>query len=319
MSFQPGTSNRTALRAVRESVFKTTPATPAFMNLRYTGETVTYGIRNITSSEIRSDRMTSDLIQVGADVSGDINFELSFESFDSLIEAALCSTWSVPAAGVSTIKNGVALYSYTIQKHFQDLATPIFQNFRGVRIGGMSLDLQTGQILTGKFMVMGCSAENVTTQIAGATFLNPGQGMEPMNAVTNLINIEKNGVAMATKIRSMSVELNNNLRGQEAIGTLGYVGIALGRLEIMGNIELYFENATEYASFLANDDFSLSFTTQDAAGNAYQFTFPRVKYEEGTIQSTQLDQDLMVSGKWRAIYDSVSQCMIEIERTDATP
>lgn len=317
MSFQPGTSNRTAVRVVRESVFKTTPATPAFQNMRYTGETLAYAIRNVTSNEIRPDRNTTDLIQVGADVSGDLNFELSFESFDTLIESALASTWSAEVSGVSNIKNGVELHSYTLQKHFQDLAVPIFQNFRGVRIGGMTLDLKTGQILTGKFSVMGCSAENVTAQIAGATFLNPGLGMEPMNAVTNLINIEKDGVAMATKIRSMTLELTNNLRGQEAIGTLGYVGIALGRLEITGSIELYFENATEYATFLANQDFSLSFTTQDAAGNSYKFILPRVKYEEGTVQSSQLDQDIMVNGKWRAIYDSTSACMMEIVRTEA--
>ena len=319
MSFQPGTSNRTAIRLVKELVFNTTPATPAFQNIRYTGESVAFNKRNVTSNEIRADRMTADLIQVGADVSGDINFELSFESFDELIRAALCASWSAPAAGVSSIKNGVELHSYTMQKHFQDLAIPIFQNFAGCRIGGMNLDFQTGQILTGSFSVMGCAATNSNAQIAGATFLNPGLGMEPMNAVTNLVNIRKNGVAMVTKIRSMSMELTNNLRGQEAIGTLGYIGIALGRLEISGNIELYFENGSEYSSFLNNDDFELEFTLQDADGNSYAVSLPRIKYEEGTILSGGLDQDLMVNGRWRAIYDSTAQCMIEIVRTDATP
>ena len=59
---------------------------------------------------------------------------------------------------------------------------------------------------------------------------------------------------MAAKIRSTSFALTNNLRGQEAIGSLGYIGIALGRLEITGNIELYFENADEYTTFLNNQD-----------------------------------------------------------------
>lgn len=319
MSFQPGTTNRTALRFVRETVLNETPATPAFKNIRYTGESLAYGIRNVTSNEIRADRMTSDLVQVGADVSGDINIELSFESFDDLIESALCSTWGTPTAGVSSIKNGVELHSYTIQKHFQDLAVPIFQNFLGNRIGGFSLDFKTGQILTGKFMVMGCSAVSGTAQVAGATFSSPGQGMEVMNAVTDLVSIEKDGVALATKVRSMTMELTNNLRGQEAIGTLGYIGIALGRLEITGSIELYFQNATEYTSFLNNDDFGLAFKLQDGDANSYEIILPKIKYEEGTILSNQLDQDLMVNGKWRAIYDPTSGCMIEIVRTDATP
>lgn len=78
MSFQPGTSNRTALRLVSEVTFKETPLNPVLEALRYTGESVAYNRRNITSSEIRDDRMTADLVTVGADVSGDLNYELSF-------------------------------------------------------------------------------------------------------------------------------------------------------------------------------------------------------------------------------------------------
>lgn len=393
MSFQPGTSNRTAIRLVAETNFNETPANPAFKSVRYTGESVAFNRRSVTSNEIRDDRMTSDLVAVGADVGGDVNIELSYESFDDIIAAALCSSWSAPVGGVSTIKNGVERKSFTLQKHFQDLAIPIFQSFSGCRIGGLTLDFQTAQILTGKFSVMGCTALNSTAQFAGASVTYPGDGNTPMNAVTNLSQIEKDGgriseitvtaggtgyttasvsftggsptspataVAvlsggvvtgititdpgegytsapvvnitgpgtgatatavvggtMAARIKSMSMELNNNLRGQEAVGYLGYIGIALGRLEITGNIELYFENASEYQTFLDNDDFKFSFVVQDVDGNSYKFIFPRVKYEEGTILSGGLDQDLMVTGKWRALADEFTDCMIEIERTAA--
>ena len=394
MSFQPGTSNRTAIRLVAETNFNETPANPAFKSVRYTGESVAFNRRSVTSNEIRDDRMTSDLVAVGADVGGDINIELSYESFDDIIAAALCSSWSAPVGGVSTMKNGVERKSFTLQKHFQDLAIPIFQSFSGCRIGGLTLDFQTAQILTGKFSVMGCTALNSTAQFAGASVAYPGDGNTPMNAVTNLSQIEKNGGQltgitvtdggtgytdvtvnftggggsgataeavlnagvitdivitnpgsgytaaptvvitdagagvdatataviggpMPAKIKSMSMELNNNLRGQEAVGHLGYIGIALGRLEITGNIELYFEDANEYQTFLDNDDFKFSFVVQDVDGNSYKFIFPRVKYEEGTILSGGLDQDLMVNGKWRALADEYTDCMIEIERTAA--
>lgn len=313
MSFQPGTSNRTAIRIVPETTFGTTPATPALQNLRYTGESLSFNQRSVTSDEIRSDRSTVDLVRVGAEVSGDINVEMSFESFQDLLEGAFCSDFGAPVADVSTIKNGTTLKSFTIQKHFQDLAVPIFQNFVGCRVGGLSLDFKSGSILTGSFSFMGLNATSGTSQIAGATFTNPGAGNQVMNAVTNLVEIKKDGVTMATKIKAMTLELNNNLRGQEAIGTLGNVGIALGRLEIMGNIELYFENATEYTAFLNATAFELSFKLLDADGNYYLFTMPNVKYEEGTINSGGLDQDLMVNGKWRALYDVTEDCMIKLE------
>lgn len=392
MSFQPGTSNRTAVRFVAETGLQVTPANPVFQALRYTGESLKYSRSTATSNEIRSDRMTSDLLTVGATVEGDLNIELSYASFDELIEAALCGTWTA-----DVLKNEVQLRSFTVQKHFQDLAVPIFQNFTGVRIGGLNLDFQTGQILTGSISTMGCNATSSTTQIAGATIQVPGDGNSPMNSVNDLTGISKNvgkvekitvtaggadyaaatttvtvaaptsgvtatavavivggvitainvtepgsgytaapvvtivdsatgagatatatlGGEMAAKIKSMSMELTNNLRGQEAIGTLGYIGIALGRLEITGKIELYFENGNEYQTFLDNDDFSFQFQVKDADGNSYLLQFPRVKYESGEINAGGMDEDLMVSGSWRALYDSTEACMIKITRNGA--
>lgn len=318
MPFQPGTTNRTALRYVKETVFGTTPATPLLSSLRYLGESINFNQTSIVSQEIRADRNTPDLTRVDAEVAGDINFEWSFESFDAFLAAALCSSFSAPVGGVSEIQNGVELHSFTLQKHFQDLAVPLFQNFTGCRIGGFTMDFQTGAILTGAFNVMGLSATQGTSQIAGATFDAPGDGREVMNAVTNLVNLSKDGVPLATKVRTMTMALTNNLRAQKAIGTLGSVGVGLGRCEITGNIEMYFENADEYNAFLNDTAFALSFTLEDPNGtDSYLFELPRCKYETGTVVAGALDQDVMVSGTWRAIYDVTEDCMIKITKTEA--
>ena len=105
-------SNRVAVRRIKEVTFGTTPATPTLLNLRYTGESLNYNISNIVSEEIRADRMTSDLIQVQADASGDLNMELSYSSYDDLIEGAFASTFGT-AIGISgndiTITTGTDL------------------------------------------------------------------------------------------------------------------------------------------------------------------------------------------------------------------
>lgn len=315
MALQAGTSNRTALRTVREVTFGTTPATPAFKNIRYTGESLKNNVRNVTSDEIRSDRMTADLLQVGGDVSGDINFEFSYDSFDEFLQGALCSAWTDNGDGTFSMKNGTSLLSWTIQKHFQDLAVPQFQNFVGCRVGGMSLNVQVGSIITGSFSFMGLSASMSAAQIAGATFTSPGDGLVPFTAAVNVGAIKKDGVAMGVGLRTMNMTLNNSLRGQEVIGTLGLAGIALGKLDLSGDIELYFENATEYQAFLDADDFALSYEMTSDIGDKYTFVYPRVKYEDGEILSGGLDQDLMVKGKWRALYDSSTSSMVEITKT----
>lgn len=105
-------SNRTAIRRVEETVFGTTPATPAFIDSRYTSESVNYAITNITSNEIRSDRMTSDLVQTEADVSGAIDFELSYGSFDDMFTHALGSSagfstdYGMSAATIAAVAGG---------------------------------------------------------------------------------------------------------------------------------------------------------------------------------------------------------------------
>jgi hypothetical protein len=91
-------SNRVGLRYIEEVTFGTTPSTPAFNELRYTGEGLNYNISNVTSDEIRADRMTSDLVQVSGDASGDINVELSYDAYDELLEGVMASTWSAQLA-----------------------------------------------------------------------------------------------------------------------------------------------------------------------------------------------------------------------------
>ena len=310
------TSNRTALRLIKEVVLGTTPATPAFQTLRYTGESLNYTVKTEQSKEIRDDRNTADVVRVSSDASGDIQFELSGQSFDALIEAAMGNSFSTPTAGLSTVKNGVTPMSFTIQKAFQDATSTVYHTFRGARVGGMSLDFKTGSILTGSFNVMAISADMSTAQIAGATIL-AAKTTPVMNSVTDIIEIKENGVASTAVIRSMSLNLNNNLRAQDAIGSLNHVGIALGKMEITGSLEIYFSDIASYTKFVNGTAFSLSFKTQDSSGDYYRFTIPAAKYESGQVVSGGLDQDVVLQASWRAIYDTTAACMIQIDRYDA--
>lgn len=95
-------SNRTQLYYGIESVYGVTPAV-AFQEMRFTGEGLNKNIENILSNEIRSDRQVTDLIQVDADVTGSINFELSYGAFDDFLVAALYSAgWSTTVAVSAT-------------------------------------------------------------------------------------------------------------------------------------------------------------------------------------------------------------------------
>jgi hypothetical protein len=382
-------SNRTAIRRIKEVTFGITPATPTLLDTRYTSESINFNISNIVSDEIRSDRQVSDLIQVQSDASGDLSMELSFSSYDDFIEGAMASVFSADlsisgtditattgtdlitsistdflAAGLvvgqwfevggftngllnkhykciavvalqvdvvagsipateaagntvtldgAMIRNGILESSFTIQKHIQDATVPTFINFNGVRVGGMTLNFATGAILTGTFGFMGLGAVVGTSQIAGAV-ITPVGSNKVMNAVNNVAQIFEDDTLTVSSFASLTINLTNNLRAQDAIGSLPHIGIALSRLEVTGDISIYFENETTYNKYINATQFSLAFLVQDSTSAAYMITLPAVKFESGTVVSGGLDQDVMLDASWRAIADPVTGSMIQIDR-----
>jgi len=88
-------SNFGRVAYIAETTFGTTPATPTLKTVRMTSSDFSYQSETTTSNELRTDRMVSDAPEVGASSGGSINFELSLGgSFDELVEAALCGTWT---------------------------------------------------------------------------------------------------------------------------------------------------------------------------------------------------------------------------------
>jgi hypothetical protein len=338
--------------------------------------------------------MTSDLVQVSSDASGNIDFELTYETFDDFIEAvSAAAAWStdinisgtdievtastrtfstttttlntnivvgqwVKVAGFITntanngywqvesvsanamvvydpgtalvddttgdtvtidgtmVRNGTTLHSFTIQKHIQDITTPVYFNFTGSCINEMNLNFETGQILKGNFGIMSLDGDSSTSQFGSATFPTINTNT-PMNSVSNILNIQQDETVMTQYIQSLSLAINNNIRAQDAIGSLQHIGLVLSRLEVTGNMNIYFDDASMFTKYRNATGFSYSFRAQDLDGNAYVFTFPNVKFETGTVVSGGLDQDMVFNAGWRAIKDATTNCMIQIDKFDA--
>ena len=130
--------SRHEINYVAETVFGTTPASPAFSAFRNTGTTLELSKTAITSSELRSDRQISDFLGGNRQVGGDIGIELSADSFDDMIEAALGGTWAA-----DILKAGTVSRSFTVERLFDDITR--YLRYTGMVVSGFSLSVQPGR------------------------------------------------------------------------------------------------------------------------------------------------------------------------------
>ena len=101
-----GESNRVSIRISKETVWGETPVTPTMAKLPYLSDTLNHNKRTKQSDVLRSDRMKDAQVQVGVDAQGDINFELRFADFETILEAALASAFTaVSTTGAGTASN----------------------------------------------------------------------------------------------------------------------------------------------------------------------------------------------------------------------
>ncbi len=212
------------------------------------------------------------------------------------------------------VTNGTSQSSFSIERQNADLT--LYTLFRGMTPSRLSLNLTPGQILTGSVSFMGKDAQATvsTSGMPGTSVASATNGV--YNSVSNVFNILEGGAAMSnTYVRSLQINVDNNLRGQTGIGTLGYVGIGAGQSVITGSMELYFADATYLNKFLNNTASSLSVrVSQTSTGIGYVLTFPNIKYSDGGTPTPGANQDVTLSLPFQALRDTTTGSQILLDR-----
>lgn len=300
-------SSQTRLAFIKEAVYGTTPTTPVFTKMRYTGDSLKHTRQNISSQEIRPDRNQSDLIQVAGGAEGSVNFEMSYASFDDFLAAALCGTWVD-----DVLVNGVTRHSFTLEKTFEQGVTDTFIRFTGMMVSTMALNASVQEIVGGSFGFMGKGGSVSAAALAGSTY-NDSPTNDVMNAGMNFANLSING-AGSPKLTGVSLETNNNLRLQPVIGSIDSAGVGMGQFTLNGTVTMYFENKDAYELFLAGTASDLKFTIGGAVDKQYIFTIPKLKFNDGDVPTPGNNQDVILTLPFTALFDPAINGTIEVER-----
>ncbi len=97
-------TNRSAIRAVKETSYRVFPANPVYQEVRITSAGMTYSPTTEVSNELDSTRQVRDLILTGFDAAGDVATEYSIGNIDVFMEGAMCNPWRRSAE----IYNGIS-------------------------------------------------------------------------------------------------------------------------------------------------------------------------------------------------------------------
>jgi hypothetical protein len=308
--------SRHSMRFVPEVTYGVTPATPVFDIIRHTGTTLGLSKEALQSEEIRDDRQIADFRHGARQVGGDISIELSYGSFDTILEALLGGTWEAdtPALGTDQLKAGTSRRSFTVERYFGDILTADkpFHRFTGVEFNTLQLQINANAVITGTIGVVGKDMTTDTVIITGATY-NPATTTSPLDSFTGTLNENGTPIAVITEIQ---LNLDNGLDPRFVVGSKTTLRPSIGRSNVSGQITAYFENSLLLEKFIDETESAIEFNLPDGAGNNLKFILPRIKYNGGQ-PDVQGEGPITLSMPFQALLDSTTNTNIIIERTPA--
>lgn len=296
---------RHSIAYVSEATYGTTPATPAFKKVRHTGATLGLSKDSITSEEIRDDRQISVHRHGNRKVGGDISGELSYGSFDDLLEAVLCGSWTSDVLTAGTTRR-----SFTFERNFGDIGQ--YLRYTGCELNTLELSVAPNQMVSVSFGVIGKDQSIAQAAIAEATYADVST-TEPFDSFTGTIT--EDGVAIAT-VTELSLSLENGIDPQFAIGSSTTRRPTIGRSKLTGKITAYFEDEDLLTKFQDEAESSLAFTLSDLDGNDYTIELPLTKYNSGQPDVSG-EGSVTISLDFVALFDSVAGSQIKITRAPA--
>jgi len=212
------------------------------------------------------------------------------------------------------LRNGVLKRTFTVEETFQDHSPVTYQYLRGMGVGNIALTIPSQSIVTGNITFMGTSAEMTETRESGATDV-AASTTGVMNSSSNVGRIAENGTPISGKnyVLEASIQINNNLRYQNAVGSIGAVGIGAGECNVSGSLNTYFDDKTIAEKVISNSE--TSFDMRVAKDSQIMlFDLPRMKYSGGAPTVPGKNQDVTLNAEFQAILSPTYGFTIQIQR-----
>ncbi|MCP9104915.1 phage tail tube protein [Acinetobacter baumannii] len=265
------------LYACEEAVLGTTPANPIWYTVRRVTDSLTENVTTEDSSEVVDSRFRQGAVVTEAEVTGQLEFELSLGTFDLFLNVLAFNNW---AANALSFGGGVRK-SLTLVKVFEDIGQVFI--YRGIQVNTGEMTIQTTGKITGNFGLVGSSftrqqVNPVTNPIPAST--------RPLVSMPNVEKLLINGQSIQGKacLQTLTINFSNNLEAIRCIGSGKYTPeFYLEKMMDIGVNANFMFSATS-ASWIdaikTRDVFTLTFDIRDSKGSKYSFNFPQLEVME---------------------------------------
>ncbi|EPG7963479.1 phage tail tube protein [Acinetobacter baumannii] len=265
------------LYACEEAVLGTTPANPVWYTVRRVTDSLTENVTTEDSSEVVDSRFRQGAVVTEAEVTGQLEFELSLGTFDLFLNVLAFNNW---AANALSFGGGVRK-SLTLVKVFEDIGQVFI--YRGIQVNTGEMTIQTTGKITGNFGLVGSSftrqqVNPVTNPIPAST--------RPLVSMPNVEKLLINGQSIQGKacLQTLTINFSNNLEAIRCIGSGKYTPeFYLEKMMDIGvNANFMFSAASAawIDAIKTRDVFTLTFDITDTKGSKYSFNFPQLEVKE---------------------------------------
>lgn len=373
-----------------ETNWAETPSGGTWYTARITGETLEETKETVVSNEMNSTAEKTAAKDVGRAVAGDVNYELTFATWNTWYEALLRKTGvtvsytaatisaasgdnsindsavSFPAgvvpgmwiriagftgtvanngvarvvsrttakiviesaalgsidlvtdaAGESVtitafmIRNGTTKKSIVWERQYTDISKYMY--FHGIRLDKGSFEVNAKQIITASFSIFGKKGLSSASSVVGGGSITAANSNEPMTATGNVSAISEGGALITVAAKDIKLNISNNLRYKDQIGSKYAADVGYGTFEVTGSFTLYFEDLVAYQKFENHTASSLSWRMTDDSGNVIVITVPRLFYTKASAPAPGENQDIMLPMEFRGVRDSTLGCTLQID------
>lgn len=216
-------------------------------------------------------------------------------------------------------KNGTT--KTTFQAEAAYLGDSLYQVFRGVPVDSMSIEVADRSLTRCTFGLRGKLSE--LAQVAGSTYEEPVDSPVfdsigvPIVYLGGQPPLFAGGVPFPVK--SISLNVANNIDASTNVGTEGATGISLGRADISGSVTAYLADWDSMTRYLNSSDAALWWAIQDALGYGYTFACPRIRITEQSHPVEGANSRVLRRMGWRALGSTTEACALRLQQFTQVP